>query len=272
MWEWLIGEVKREHPEVIFLAEAFTRPHPMHRLAKLGFTQSYTYFTWRNTKAELTEYFTELAHDESREYFRPNAWPNTPDILHAYLQSGLRAAFVARLDLAATLCANYGLYGPAFELMEHVPRERGSEEYRDSEKYEIKAWPRERADSLRPLIARVNAIRRTNPALHANRRLRFHGVDNPEIICYSKTTEDMSNVILTLVNLDPRHRQSGWTDLALEELGLRPAAPFELHDLLTDARYRWQGPRNYVELRPDEIPAHVLRVDTRPAQSTGGRS
>ena len=260
MWEWMIGELKREHPDTIFLAEAFTRPHPMHRLAKLGFTQSYTYFTWRNTKAELTEYFTELAHDASREYFRPNAWPNTPDILHEYLQSGLRAAFIARLVLAGTLCANYGMYGPAFELMEHVPREPGSEEYRDSEKYEIKAWPRERPDSLRPVIARVNAIRRTNPALHHNWRLRFHGFDNPQVICYSKSTDDLSNVILTLVNLDPRNRQSGWTDLALAELGLDPAAPFEVHDLLTDARYRWQGPHNYVELRPTEMPAHVLRV------------
>jgi starch synthase (maltosyl-transferring) len=260
MWEWLIGEVKRAHPEVIFLSEAFTRPHPMHRLAKLGFSQSYTYFTWRNTKAELTEYFTELAHDESREYLRPNAWPNTPDILHAYLQPGLRPAFVTRLVLAATLCSNYGIYGPAFELMEHVPREPGSEEYRDSEKYEIKAWPRDRPDSLRPLIARMNAIRRTNPALHHNWRLCFHRVDNPHLLCYSKSTEDLANVILTLVNLDPRHTQSGWTDLDLDALGLDPTATYEVHDLLTDARYRWQGPRNFVELRPSEIPAHVLRV------------
>jgi starch synthase (maltosyl-transferring) len=220
MWEWMIGELKRAHPQTIYLAEAFTRPRPMHRLAKLGYTQSYTYFTWRNTKRELTEYFTELSQHPSREYFRPNVWPNTPDILHEYLQSGLRPAFIARVVLAATLCANYGLYGPAFELMEHVPREPGSEEYRDSEKYEIKAWNRDRPDSLRPLLARLNAIRRTNPALHANRRLHFHGFDNPQIICYSKTTEDMSNVILTLVNLDPRHRQSGWTDLALAELGV----------------------------------------------------
>jgi starch synthase (maltosyl-transferring) len=260
MWEWMIGEIKREHPQVIFLAEAFTRPRPMHRLAKLGFTQSYTYFTWRNTKAELTEYFTELAHDASREYFRPNVWPNTPDILHEYLQSGARAAFVARLVLAATLSANYGIYGPAFELMEHVPREPRSEEYRDSEKYEIKAWNRERPDSLRPLIARVNAIRRTNPALHGNWRLRFHAIDNPQLLCYSKGTEDLANVVLTVVNLDPRNPQTGWTTLALAELGVDPAAAFEVHDLLTDARYRWQGPHNYVELRPSELPAHILRV------------
>jgi starch synthase (maltosyl-transferring) len=260
MWEWLIGEVKREHPEVIFLAEAFTRPRPMHRLAKLGFSQSYTYFTWRNTKAELTEYFTELAHDPSSEYLRPNVWPNTPDILHEYLQSGLRAAFIARLVLAATLCANYGIYGAAFELMEHVPREPGSEEYLDSEKYEIKSWARERPDSLRPLIARVNAIRRTNAALHRNDRLRFHDIDNPQLICYAKTTADLSSVLLMIVNLDPLHTQSGWTGLDLAALGLDPGAGFEAHDLLTDARYAWRGARNYVELRPTGLPAHVLRL------------
>jgi starch synthase (maltosyl-transferring) len=260
MWEWMLGELKRQHPQTIFLSEAFTRPHPMHRLAKAGFTQSYTYFTWRNTKQELTEYFTELTQHPSREYFRPNVWPNTPDILHEYLQSGLRAAFEARLVLAGTLCSNYGLYGPAFELMQHVPREPGSEEYRDSEKYEIKAWDRDRPDSLRSLLARVNAIRRTNPALQHNWRLRFHGIDNPQLLCYSKTAEDLSNVIITVVNLDPRHTQAGWTDLALSELGVDPGGPFEVHDLLTDARYRWHGPRNYVELRPTELPAHILRV------------
>ncbi|HEY1326129.1 MAG TPA: alpha-1,4-glucan--maltose-1-phosphate maltosyltransferase [Casimicrobiaceae bacterium] len=260
MWEWMLGELRREHPDTIFLAEAFTRPHPMHWLAKLGFNQSYTYFTWRNTKQELTDYFVELTQQESREYFRPNVWPNTPDILHEYLQSGGRPAFVARLVLAATLSANYGIYGPAFELMEHVPREPKSEEYLDSEKYEIKAWNRDRPDSLRRLIARVNSIRGTNRAMHDNWRLRFHGIDNPQLLCYAKTTEDLSNVILAVVNLDPRHTQSGWTHLALADLGVDPAMPFEVHDLLTDARYRWQGAHNYVELRPAELPAHIFRV------------
>jgi starch synthase (maltosyl-transferring) len=264
MWEWMIGEIRHQHPEVIFLAEAFTRPHPMHWLAKLGYNQSYTYFTWRNTKQELIDYFTELALTDSREYFRPNVWPNTPDILHETLQTGGRPSFVARLVLAATLSANYGIYGPAFELMEHVPRDPGSEEYRDSEKYEIKAWNRERPDSLRPLIARVNAIRRTNPALHHNWRLRFHGIDNPQLICYSKTTEDLANVIVAIVNLDPRNPQSGWTHLSLADLGIGEAEAFEVHDLLTDARYRWQGAHNYVELRPAEVPAHILRVRTAP--------
>src|SRR6185295_11079711 len=185
--------------DVIFLSEAFTRPKIMHRLAKLGFTQSYTYFTWRNTKAELTEYFTELALSPSREYFRPNAWPNTPDILHATLQRGGRPAFIARLTLAATLAANYGIYGPAFELMEHAPREPGSEEYLSSEKYEIRNWVLDRHESLRDTIARVNRIRRENPALQADWRLVFHSIDNDQLICYSKSTPDRSNVILTVV-------------------------------------------------------------------------
>jgi starch synthase (maltosyl-transferring) len=259
-WQWLIGEVRRERPDVIFLSEAFTRPRPMHRLAKLGFSQSYTYFTWRNTKQELTEYFTELAQSPSREYFRPNVWPNTPDILNAYLQSGARSAFIARLVLAGTLAANYGVYGPAFELMEHVPQKPGSEEYRHSEKYEIRDWPRERPDSLRPLMARLNAIRRANPALQQDWRLRFHETDNPDVLCYSKSTEDGGNVILVVVNLDPVNRQAGFVDLELAELGVDPTEPYALHDLLTDARYRWQGARNYFELRPQEMPAHIFRV------------
>jgi starch synthase (maltosyl-transferring) len=260
LWDWLIAEVKKAYPDVIFLSEAFTRPRAMHRLAKAGFTQSYTYFAWRNTKDELTQYFTELSQAPSREYFRPNAWPNTPDILTAYLQTGGRPAFIVRLVLAATLAASYGIYGPAFELMEHVPREAGSEEYLHSEKYEIRDWPREHADSLRPLVTRINAIRRGNKALQQDWDLRFHAIDNPEMICYSKIAADGENVILVVVNLDPFHKQSGFVDLALAELGLDAVQPFELEDLLTQARYTWRGARNYVELRPQEMPAHVFRV------------
>src|SRR5437870_5365284 len=172
-WEWLIREARRKYPEVIFLAEAFTRPKVMHRLAKLGFTQSYTYFAWRNTKQELTEYFKELSHGPGRQYFRPNCWPNTPDILTEYLQFGGRPAFMARLVLAATLSANYGIYGPAFELMEHRPREPGSEEYLDSEKYQLRHWDLARADSLAGFIGRVNMARRENPALQQDWNLRF---------------------------------------------------------------------------------------------------
>jgi starch synthase (maltosyl-transferring) len=259
-WEWLLREVRARQPDVIFLSEAFTRPRVMYRLAKLGFTQSYTYFAWRNSKHELTEYLTELTRTGAVEFFRPSLWPNTPDILTAYLQTGRRSAFAVRVILAATLGASYGIYGPAFELMEHVPREPGSEEYRDSEKYEIRTWDLDRPDSLAPLIGRINRIRRENPALHDNRSLRFHGIGNDEMIAYSKRTADGSNVVLVIVDLDQQRAQSGWTSLALEELGVDPAAPFEVEDLLTGAVYTWQGPSNFVRLDPLEIPAHVLRV------------
>ena len=260
LWEWLIAEVKRERPDVIFLSEAFTRPRVMHRLAKLGFSQSYTYFAWRTPKQELTEYFTELTAGEEREYFRPNVWPNTPDILTAYLQNGGRPAFMARLALAATLAANYGIYGPAYELCENRPREPGSEEYLNSEKYEIKHRDLDRPDGLRDFITRVNAARRDNAALHFDWNLRFHGIDNGEVICYSKTTREKSAPMLMVVNLDPYHKQSGWTDLDLAALGLKESEGFQVHDLLSDARYLWHGRRNYVELDPHVSPAHIFRV------------
>jgi starch synthase (maltosyl-transferring) len=259
-WEWLIAEIQRAHPDVIFLAEAFTRPKIMYRLAKLGFTQSYTYFAWRNTKEELTEYFEELTAPPLREFFRPNLWPNTPDILTEALQFGGRPAFVERLILAATLGASYGIYGPAFELLEHTPREPGSEEYLDSEKYELRQWDLERADSLKDLIVRVNRIRRENPALQSDAGLVFHDVGNEQLLCYSKATEDGANVILTAINLDPHHTQAGWVDLDLEALGVEPEESFQVHDLLSGLRYLWRGPRNYVELDPWALPAHVFRV------------
>jgi starch synthase (maltosyl-transferring) len=260
MWEWVIAEIKRERPDVIFLSEAFTRPRVMHRLAKLGFSQSYTYFAWRNTKAELTEYFTELTAGEGREYFRPNVWPNTPDILTAYLQNGGRPAFMIRLALAATLAANYGIYGPAYEVCENRPREQGSEEYLDSEKYEIKHRDLDRPDGLKDFISRVNAARRDNPALHFDWNLRFHSVDNGELICYSKVTREKRGAMLMVVNLDPYHKQSGWLDLDLDALGVTETGTFQVHDLLTDARYMWHGRRNYVELDPHVCPAHIFRV------------
>jgi starch synthase (maltosyl-transferring) len=262
-WEWLIPEIKRDFPEVIFLAEAFTRPKVMYRLAKLGFTQSYTYFAWRNTKWELTQYFTELAQTEVREFFRPNLWPNTPDILTEYLQMGGRPAFMARLVLAATLGANYGIYGPAFELYENQPREFGSEEYLNSEKYEIKQWDIKRAENSKDFIARVNRIRRENPALQSDWSLSFHGTDNDQLICYSKHTEDFSNTIVVVVNLDPHHTHAGWIELPLSNLGIDPQRPYQVHDLLSDARYLWQGPRNYVELNPHIVPAHIFQVRRR---------
>jgi starch synthase (maltosyl-transferring) len=232
----------------------------MHRLAKLGFTQSYTYFAWRNAKQELVEYFTELCHSPSREYFQPNVWPNTPDILTEALQQGGRPAFMSRLVLAATLASAYGIYGPAFELCENLPREPGSEEYRDSEKYQIRRWETARPDSLRPLVARLNAIRRDNPALQHDWRLTFHDTDNEHLICYAKSTPTLDNVILVVVNLDWRWSHAGWVELDLASLGLDSQAPFQLEDLISGERYTWRGARNYVELSPQRQPFHVLRV------------
>lgn len=262
-WEWVIREVKQTHPDVIFLSEAFTRPKVMSRLAKLGFTQSYNYFPWRNTKSELTQYFTELTQTEVREFLRPNLWPNTPDILTEQLQHGGRPAFASRFVLAATLGASYGVYGPAFELGEDVPYQTGSEEYLSSEKYEIRQWNLDHPDSLRELIGSVNRIRGENPALQNDWSLRFHEVGNDQLLCYSKCTSDWSNVILLVVNLSPHHVHSGWVELDLESLGLDAEHPFQVHDLLTNAHYMWQGPRNYIELDPHSVPAHIFRIRRR---------
>jgi starch synthase (maltosyl-transferring) len=259
-WEWMIGEVNSKHPEVIFLAEAFTRPKVMYRLAKLGFTQSYTYFAWKNTKAELTEYFTEITQPPVSDFFRPNLWPNTPDILNEYLQKGGRPAFTARLVLAATLGANYGIYGPAFELGENKPVREGSEEYLDSEKYQVRAWDRDDPKSLKTLIRQLNGIRRDSIALQSNHTLQFHPVDNPQLIAFSKTSEDRADKILVIVNLDSVNRQMGWIDVVLKEFRLAAGESYEMHDLLTDKKYVWQGSRNYVELNPAVLPAHVFRV------------
>lgn len=259
-WQWVIEETKKEFPEVIFLAEAFTRPKVMYQLAKLGFSQSYTYFAWRNSKREITEYFTELTQSEVSEYFRANLWPNTPDILTEYLQFGGRPAFMTRLILAATLGSNYGIYGPAFELCENAPREPGSEEYLNSEKYEIRCWQLDQPHSLRELIARVNRIRRENTALQSDRNLRFLNVDNDQLICYAKQSEAQRNTILTVVNLDPHHAQTGWIEIPPDLLEVAAQESFQLHDLLTDARYLCHGPKVYVELNPQVVPAHIFRL------------
>ncbi len=262
-WEWAIGEIKRDHPEVIFLSEAFTRPKVMHRLAKAGFTQSYTYFPWRNTKHELTRYYAELAHGPERQYFRPNAWPNTPDILTEYLQFGERPAFAIRLVLAATLSASYGIYGPAFELCENTPREPGSEEYLDSEKYQIRKWDLKRSDSLREFIARVNKVRRENVALQYDWNLQFFSTDNDTIMCYGKASPDNTSVVIVVVNLDPHNPQSGWVGIPVDELGVEQGRPYQMHDLLTGARYLWNGSRNFVRLDPQSAPAHIFRLRRR---------
>ena len=262
-WEWLIGETKADHPEVIYLAEAFTRPKVMHRLAKLGFSQSYTYFTWRNSKQELTDYFTDLSRGPGRQYYRPNVWPNTPDILPETLQSGLRPMYAARLILAATLSANYGIYGPTYELMESTPREPGSEEYRDSEKYQLRHWSLQQPDSLWSLIARMNRIRRENIALQADTGLNFCKIENDQLIAYFKTDAGGSNIILTVVNLDPHQPQSGWIDLDVGALKFDSDQPYQVHDLLSDQRYIWRGRYNYVLLDPQRAPAHVFRLRRR---------
>jgi starch synthase (maltosyl-transferring) len=259
-WEWVLAELKRDYPDALLLAEAFTRPRVMQRLAKLGFSQSYTYFTWRNTKQELTEYFTELTQTRVREYMRPNLWPNTPDILHETLQIGGRPAFMGRIVLAATLGPNYGIYGPAYELLENKPLRPGSEEYLNSEKYEIRHWDLDAPQSIAGTITAINRARRENSALHANHDLYFHPTDNPYLIAYSKSSRDGNNVVLTVVNLDWFHTQAGWVTLDLERLKLRGDESFQVLDQLTGIRYLWQGARNYVELAPDQIPAHIFRV------------
>ena len=258
-WEWLIQEVKKDYPDVIFFSEAFTRPKVMYRLAKVGFTQSYTYFTWRNTKRELTDYLTELAQTDVREYFKPNFWPNTPDILPEYLQYGGRPAFMIRLVLAATLASSYGIYGPAFELSvtEAIP---GKEEYLHSEKYELKHWDREAAGTLRDFIAKVNSIRKENPALQTTWNLSFHEVDNDTLLFYTKITDDLTNMIMVVVNLDPFHTQSGWVKAPVDKLGIDPAQPYLVHDLLSDDTAIWQGESNFVELNPQILPANIFRV------------
>ncbi len=259
-WEYLIGEVKGHYPETIFLSEAFTRPKIMRRLAKLGFTQSYTYFTWRNSKAELTEYFTELTHGEQTEYFRPNLWPNTPDILPEHLQTGGRAAFVTRLVMAATLGANYGIYGPAFETMQSRPREAGSEEYWESEKYQLRQWDFSSEGDLEPLLTVVNRARRENPALQFDSGLAFHPTDNDNLLCYSKRSPDGSNLVIVVVNLNFHEAQHGFVTLPLTELGIRADGPFEVRDLLGAGTFKWDGPRNFVELDPHKNTAHILQV------------
>ena len=257
-WEWCIASLKQKHPDLIFLSEAFTRPKVMYYLAKLGFTQSYNYFPWRNHKRELTEYFTELTRMQVKEYFRANLWPNTPDILTEYLQFGGRAAFMTRFILAATLGASYGIYGPAFEFCENKPREPGSEEYLNSEKYQIRRWDTSKAQNMRSLIKRVNEARRAHPALQSDHSLEFLETDNEQIIAYSKSNGDGGERVVAIVNLDPHHTQRGWVSLPLERWGISPTDNLQFHDLLTDARFLWSGRRIYVELDSQFVPAHLL--------------
>lgn len=274
-WEWCIAEVHKNTPEVLFLAEAFTRPHVMYSLAKGGYTQGYTYFTWRNTKKDLEAYFEEICNPPVRDFFRPNVWPNTPDILHDQLQvtdpAARRSVFIQRAVLAATLSANWGIYGPAYELCEGRPAKpaagkKGSEEYLDSEKYQIRSWDRADPISIAPLLGSLNRIRRENVALQRNERLHFHTTQNDQIMCYSKSSEDGRNTILTVVNLDNTAEQTTWIQLRLDHLGVPWGAEFEVEDLLTGNRFTWKE-WCYVALKP-ELPAHVLRVIPPATSST----
>jgi starch synthase (maltosyl-transferring) len=255
-WQWLIANVRVEHPDVIFLAEAFTRPKLMQRLAKLGFSQSYSYFTWRNTKQELTDYFTELTKTDVREYLRPNLFANTPDILHAYLQHGGRPAFEARLLLAATLGASYGIYS-GFELCERRAVRAGSEEYADSEKYQLRRRNSDAPGNINELVCRVNRIRHEHAALHFDWTLEFVPTDNPEVIAYTKRAPDDSERLLVIINLDPHHTQHGFVDPPVD------ADAYIVRDLLDDVAYTWHRGRNYVRFDPDVRQGHILQIDAR---------
>ena len=259
-WEWLISLIKEDYPEVIFLSEAFTRPKVMYRLAKLGFTQSYTYFTWRNTKQEYTDYLNELAHTQLKEYFRPNFWPNTPDILSEYLQTGGAPAFIIRFLLAATLSSNYGIYGPPYERFISTPLP-GKEEYCDSEKYELKHWlPDEVKESTRELFTTVNRIREENSEFQRTDNIRFLTVENNQLLYFAKFNDEENDAILVVINLDPNYTQSGWIKVPLYELGISEEQTFLAHDLLGGGQYIWQGEYNYVELNPHILPAHIIKI------------
>jgi starch synthase (maltosyl-transferring) len=255
--EWCIQQIKAAHPEVIFLAEAFTRPKLMYALAKRGFSQSYTYFTWRNTKAEFEAYLRELTEPDVADFYRPNFWPNTPDILPEHLQHGGRPMFVLRLLLAATLSSNYGIYGPPFELMEHVAR-AGAEEYIDNEKFQLRSWDLDRGDSLRDLITRVNSIRREHPALQQTQHITFHPTSNDALLCFSKRAGD--DVVLVVANMDVHREHSGLVELDLCALGLQDKETFQVHDLMSDASYHFRGSRNHVSIDPRQMPVSVFVV------------
>ena len=257
-WEFAIAEVQAKFPDVIFLSEAFTRPKMMQVLAKVGFTQSYTYFTWRNTPAELREYFTELTQTPMREYFRPNLFPNTPDILPVYLQEGGRPAFMIRAVLAATLSGVYGIYS-GFELCENAALP-GREEYLDSEKYQYKQRDWNSSGNIKPLITRLNAIRFENTAFQQTNNLGFFPSENTSILCYRKWNADLSNQILVIITTDFRSAQAGWIDVPTGDLGLPPDSAYQVEDLLTGEVFTWNGARNFISLDPSQRIAHILRL------------
>ncbi len=261
-WEWVIAEVKQEYPDMLFLSEAFTKPKVMQELAKRGFAQSYTYYTWRNTKADLEAYMTELtqknAPDSMAYYFRPNFWPTTHDINPYSLHSGHEPEFLIRYFMAATLSSNYGIYGPSFELMEHE-RFPNKEEYLNSEKYEIRLWDWEHTNKLTYLIGLTNRIRHENAALQQTNNIRFCAVNDDAIMAYLKTTGD--NRLLIIVNTDAYNRRAGMVQVPIWEFGIGHDQPYQVRDLLTNAQYTWQGEQNYVELDPYVLPMHLFKIE-----------
>ncbi len=257
-WEWVIAEVKKEFPDMLFLSEAFTKPKVMQELAKRGFAHSYTYYTWRNNKAELQEYMTELTQSDMKYFFRPNFWPTTHDINPYILQGGHEPQFLIRYFMAATLSSNYGIYGPSFELMEHVPFPN-KEEYLNSEKYEIKYWDWEKTNKLTYLIGLTNRIRRENAALQQTNNLTFCTVNDDAIMAYLKTTPD--NRLLIVVNTDAYQRRAALVQVPIWQLGIHPDQTYQVHDLLTGAYYPWKGEWNFVELDPYVLPMHLFRIE-----------
>lgn len=258
-WEWVIAEVQAQYPDVIFLSEAFTRPKMMRVLAKVGFTQSYTYFTWRTGKAELTEYLEELTQGEMADYFRGNFFTNTPDILPLHLQTGGRPAFIQRAVLATTLLPIYGIYS-GFELCENTPIAPGKEEYLDSEKYQFKGRDWNAPGNIKDILTALNRARRDHRALQEYRNLRFHPSDNDQVIFYSKMTAARDSIVLVAVNLDPHNFQSAWLTVPVAEFGASEGEVYEVRDVITGEVYRWNGARNFVALDPKTRPAHVLEV------------
>ncbi len=259
-WEWVIHEVNREYTDITFLAEAFTRPKIMASLGKIGFTQSYTYFTWRVTKQELIEYMNELVFSDSRNYFRPNFWPNTPDILPFHLQHQGENIFIIRLALAATLSSNYGIYGPPYELYENVPV-AGKEEYFNSEKYEVKHYDWKKTNRMTDIISMINTARKNHKALQSTWNIQFCSIENPNLLAYIKATDDLSSIILIVVNLDSNARQSGYVQLPLQRLKIKSRVNVKVQDLIMDEHYTWTQEWNYVELDPYKMPFHLFKLE-----------
>jgi starch synthase (maltosyl-transferring) len=259
-WQWLISEVKKKNKDVLFLAEAFTRPRIMEQLAKTGFHQSYTYFTWRNTREEIMGYVNELVHSELREYFRPNFWPNTPDILPASLEHKPASSFIQRLILSGTLSASYGVYGPVYELGINEPHP-GKEEYTHNEKYELKSWDWNISTPIKDVMIKLNRIRKENPALQTTWNLHFADVDNQQLLCYAKHDDSFENILFIAVNLDHKTKQAGWTRVPLERLQMQKGIAYTVHDLLTGNKYTWRDEWNYIELNPLVMTAHIFRIE-----------